>query len=118
MTMNTIKLTMDRSVGYMDAYRAALHAATEAEGNAVLVAWYDRTRKTQGPAETCSDEDWKCALKYAENHDADLRISVNTDQYEFFFSRATGEVAELNEEDLLEVHAGIKADEFSNIQGG
>ena len=116
--MNTIKLTLDPTTGYMDAYKAALDAATEAKGNALLVAWYDRTRKTQGPAETCSNEDWKCALTYAENHDADLRVSVNTDQYEFFFSRATGEVTELNEKALLEVHAGIPADEFSNIQGG
>jgi len=112
--MNTIKLTLDQATGYMDAYKAALDAA----GNAVLVAWYDRSRKTQGPAETCNNEDWKCALAYAENHGADLRVAVNTDQYEFFFSRATGEVTELEEKELLEIHAGISADEFSNIQGG
>ena len=96
----------------------ALKAATKAKGKAMLVAWYDRTRKTQGPAETCSNEDWKCALAYAENHDADLRVSVNTDQFEFFFSRATGAVTELNEKDLLAVHAGIATDEFNNVQGG
>ena len=116
--MNTMRLTLDPSIGYMDAYRAALTAATNAVGNPILVAWYDRTRKVQGPMETCSAEDWKCALAYAESHDADIRIAVNTDQYEFFFARAASEVTELDEEDLLEVHVGIPADEFSNIQGG
>lgn len=116
--MNTINLKLDDSVSYMDAYRAALKAARESEGNVLLVAWYDRVRNVQGPTETCDGENWRCALEYAEHHDADLRVAINTDRYEFFFARATGVFTELNEEDLLEVHLGIAEDDFNNVQGG
>ena len=116
--MNTIKLTLDNSTGYLDAYKAALKAARESEGNMILVSWYDRSRNKQGPTETCESENWRCALDYAEHHDADLRVSVNADQYEFFFSKVSAEFAELDEDGLLEVHRGISKDDFSNIQGG
>ena len=117
-TMNTMKLTLEPAIGYLDAYKNALHAATESEGSVMLLSWYDRTREKQGPTETCGDENWRCALDYAEQHNADLRVSVNTDQYEFFFSKVAGEFVELSEDELLEVHGGIAIDDFSNIQGG
>lgn len=116
--MNTINLTLNDSATYMDAYKAALDAAGKSDGDVLLIAWYDRMRKTQGPVEACGGENWRCALDYAEHHGADLRVAINTDRYEFFFTRATGAVAELNEEDLLAVHAGIPEDDFSNVQGG
>ncbi len=116
--MNTINLLLDDSLAYMDAYKAALKAARKSEGNVILIAWYDRMRKTQGPTETCGGENWRCALDYAEHHDADLRVAINTDQYEFFFSKATGAFTELDEEDLLAIHAGIANDDFNNVQGG
>jgi hypothetical protein len=116
--MNTIKLSLEPTIGYIEAYRTALHEAAESEGSVMLLSWYDRSREKQGPTEVCGGENWRCALDYAEQHDADLRVSVNTDQYEFFFSKVIGDIVELSEDELLAVHGGISADEFSNIQGG
>jgi len=116
--MNTLNLTMSRSAGYMDAYRAAVDAARKSEGNVMLTAWYDRAQKMQGPSEACGSEDRQCALSYAKHHDADLKISVNKDRYEFFFTKATGDFSELEEDALLAIHAEIAPDEFNNVQGG
>jgi hypothetical protein len=116
--METLNIVVEPSPNYMDAYKAAGEAARQAVGSAMLVSWYDRCRQIQGPTEICGRNDWKCAVDYAVHHNADLRVSINTDQYEFFFAKVHGACSELSETPPLEVNAKISADELGNIQRG
>ncbi len=116
--MTNIDLRMASGIGYDEAEIAARKAAEEAGKGFSLLAWYDKARKMGSPLEACSLENWKCVRDYAEHRDADLRVAVNGDEYEFFFSRAPEDVTELEGEGISETHMGIAQDEFNNVQGG
>jgi len=117
--MMNINLKMPAGFGYGAAETAARGAAMKDLGkDLALMAWYDRMKGVGAPGEACSRENWKCVRDYAEHHDAGLRVAVNGDEYEFFFSKVPAGTAELDTEGVTESHAGIGRDEFDNVQGG
>ena len=116
--MRDIRLVMN-GTDYTAAGRVAKEAALKAGGRgATMIAWYDRARNLVGPQETCAKEGWKCSRDYAEHHGADLRVSINDDAFEFFFSDVASDFAELDREDALDAHIGASRDEFDDVQGG
>lgn len=116
--MMNIDLTMTPGVRYAEAEEAARNAAMDAGGSVSLLAWYDKARGFGAPQEACALESFKCVRDYAVHHEADFRVSVNTDAFEFFFTKVPAETEELDREEVAEVHAGIAEDEFNNLQGG
>jgi len=116
--MMNIDLSMTIGIGYDEAETAARKAVSDADGEYTLTAWYDKARKMGAPQEACSLESWKCVRDYAEHHDADVRISVNGDAYEFYFTRVPHDTAALDRDGIEGIHAGIAKDEFDNVQGG
>ena len=116
--MVNIDLYTEGGVGYGKAAREAWKVAEDAGGNFSLVAWYDKARNMGAPREVCSLENWKCVRDYAVHHQADLRVTVNDGEYEFYFSRVPAGAQVLDSEGVEEIHAGITLDEFSNVQGG
>ena len=116
--MRGIELKLDSRIGYTDAEKAAKEAASDFGDDLSLLAWYDRVRNMGAPQEACSLESWKCVRDYAEHHEADIRVSVNDDAYEFFFAATPVGTVQLDREEVVEVHEGISRDEFDNIQGG
>jgi hypothetical protein len=113
--MRTIDITLRSGIDYKAAERAAREAAGE---KMTLVAWYDKLRRMEGPREACAREGWKCARVYADNHGADVGVLVNKDQYEFYFTKVPDSFAELDEEEVVEVHKNARRDEFDDVQGG
>lgn len=116
--MMNIDLTLTPGIEYKEAEEAARKVAIDAGGNVSLLAWYDKARGIGAPQEACALESWKCVRDYATHHEADFRISVNADAYEFFFTKVAADMEELDREEVAEVHAGIAEDEFNNVQGG
>jgi hypothetical protein len=115
--MRTIKLTLKGSINYQKAETEARKAASEA-GAVSLLAWYDREKGAGAPREVCSKETWKCPRDYAEHHKADVRVSINGDAYEFFFTRIAAGADSLDSDEVVSVHHGIPKQQFDNIQGG
>jgi hypothetical protein len=116
--MNSIDLKLKSGIDYKKAEEAARKAALDMGGSLSLFAWYDKARKMGAPAEACSQENWKCVRDYATHHGADIRVSVNADEYEFFFAKAPIDAAVLDSEEVAGVHKGISKEEFDNVQGG
>jgi hypothetical protein len=116
--MKTMNVQLGSTVDYTTAERAAKEAAMKRGSDIMLLAWYDKVLRRQGPRETCAGEGWTCALSFAENHHADIRVSVNGGAYEFFFTKPTGKYDELSAKDVVDVHRGIARDTFDNVQGG
>jgi hypothetical protein len=117
--MRNIAIDLQPGVDYETAGRAAREAALNAgSGRAAMVAWYDRARKMAGPSAVCSNEDWACASAYAEHHGAQIKVSVNHDDYEFFFSEVASSFQELDRKESLEIHRDTKGSEFDDVQGG
>ena len=117
--MRNIHLETKGSVDHMLAERVARQEAAKAGmENAEMVAWYDHSRNMAGPLETCAKEGWKCARDYAEHHGAGLRVSVDHDEYEFFFSDVSPEFTEFDREEALGIHADARRDDFDDVQGG
>lgn len=116
--MKTINLKLGSTIDYVTAEKAARDAALKGGADMMLLAWYDKALKKQGPRETCDGESWTCARDFAKNHNADLHISVNGGAYEFFFSKLGGKYDELKKKEVVNVHAGIARDAFENVQGG
>lgn len=116
--MRNINLKINGRIDYNEAERAARATARDMAGNISLFAWYDKARRMGAPAEACATESWKCVRDYAEHHEAAIRVSVNEDQFEFFYARAAGDAEELDAEQVTEVHQAIAQDEFNNVQGG
>jgi hypothetical protein len=117
-TMMNIDLKSDYGIDYGKAEAMARRAAEERGAGYTLMSWYDKARGMGAPQEACSLENWKCVRDYAVHHNASLRVAVNTDEYEFFFAKAPADAAELDADEVTDVHAGIARDEFDNVQGG
>ncbi|GAB4329985.1 MAG: hypothetical protein Kow0099_00230 [Candidatus Abyssubacteria bacterium] len=116
--MKNVDIKLENGLGYAEAEKRAREAAKEMGGSLSLFAWYDKTRNMGAPREACAEEGWKCVRDYAEHHNADLRVSVNGDEYEFFFSKVPEDAAELDRESVEAVHTGIKMNRDENVQGG
>ena len=116
--MMNIDLKSEYEIDYGDAEAMARKAAEETGTGFTLISWYDKVRGVGAPQEACSLENWKCVRDYAEHRDASLRVAVNEDMYEFFFTRVPADVEELDVDEVTEVHSGIARDEFDNVQGG
>jgi hypothetical protein len=116
-TMKNIELTLKSGISYGDAEKAARKAALDMASSVSLFAWYDKAKNTGAPSEACARENWKCVRDYATHHNADIRVSVNEDEYEFFFSKSPAGATTLDSEEVSGVHKGI-SEEFDNIQGG
>jgi hypothetical protein len=116
--MMNIDLRSEYAIDYGDAETMARKAADGAGKGFTLMSWFDKARGMGAPQEACSLESWKCVRDYAEHHDASLRVAVNSDEYEFFFTRVPLDAEELDSDEVTEVHSGISRDEFDNVQGG
>ncbi len=117
--MRNINLSLAGGIGYKAAEKAAREAvANEAGQGLSLLAWYDKASKKGAPGEACSLESWKCVRDYAEHHKADIRISVNEDAFEFYFTKAPVGTETLDKESVEDVHKGIAVDKDENVQGG
>jgi hypothetical protein len=117
------KQNIDLSLASGIAYDAAVKAAKEAaaaqsSAELSLMAWYDKARQMGAPQEACSLENWKCVLDYAEHHKADIKVSVNSDDYEFYFAKTPAGTETLDKEGVSDVHKGIAVDQDENVQGG
>jgi hypothetical protein len=115
--MRTVTLHLPKDIDFPTAEEAAKRALGRA-GDVTLTAWTDRKRNMEGPREACAQESWKCARVYAENHGADVRISINDDDYEFYFTGVPADFEELDEETALEIHKELTRADFDNVQGG
>jgi hypothetical protein len=117
--MKNIDLNLNAGIAFDAAQKAAKEAlAAEVGGDLSLLAWYDKNRNTGAPQEACSLESWKCVRDYAEHHNADVRISVNNDDFEFFFAKSPEGTETLDTEGVTDVHKGIAVDKDENVQGG
>lgn len=118
-TMQNIKLDLNPGVAYKEAEKAAKEAAAaQSSAGLSLLAWYDKQRQMGAPQEACSLENWKCVLDYAEHHNADIKVSVNNDSFEFFFAKTPAGTETLDKEGVADVHKGIAVDQDENVQGG
>jgi hypothetical protein len=116
--MKSIELKLKTGMSYKEAEKAAREAAMDMGGKLSLLAWYDKARKMGAPAEACSQENWKCVRDYAAHHNADIRVSMNTDEYEFFFAKTPADAVVLDTDEVAAVHKTISKEEFDNVQGG
>jgi hypothetical protein len=116
--MKNMELNINGSVDFKAAEKAARKAASEFGGNFSLIAWYDKAKETGAPQEVCMKENWRCARDYADHHEASLRISVNGDAYEFFFTRIPADAEGLEKDEVAAIHEKASGDEFDNVQGG
>jgi hypothetical protein len=116
--MDTIPLDLNESVSLNDAQRKARSAASQADDDLRLIAWYDHTRSTGGPTVACSGEVPKCIRDYASSHGGQRRVWVNDGKFEFYFSPTGKDVEELDREWALRVHEKATTAEFDNVQGG
>jgi len=112
--MKNINLNLGSGVDYAKAEKAAREAA----GKFSLLAWYDKAKKSGAPQEACALENWKCVRDYADHHNADVRVSVNDDAFEFYFAKTPPGTAELKGKRVHEVHEGLAVDRDENVQGG
>ena len=116
--MKNVALDLGAGINYGAAEEAAKKAAAEAGGDLSLFAWYDKARNMGAPQEACSLENWKCVRDYAEHHKVDVRISVNNDDFEFYFAKVPAGTEQLDTEGVEDVHKGIAVDKDENVQGG
>ncbi len=117
--MKNIDLSLASDIGFEDAEKAAKEAAAAQSSDALsLLAWYDNAKKVGAPQEACSLENWKCVRDYAEHRNADIRVSVNKDAFEFYFAKSPAGTETLDKEGVADVHKGIAVDKDENVQGG
>jgi hypothetical protein len=119
MEMKNLDLNLSGQVSYAAAEKAAKEAvAGEVAGDVSLLAWYDSAKKTGAPQEACSLENFKCVRDYAEHHNADIRVSVNKDVFEFYFAKVPSGTAKLKAKQVDAVHKNLAVDQDENVQGG
>ena len=83
--METKNLEMPPGMDYDEVQKAARDAALEVVGDVMLVSCYDRARNKMIPEVVSSKEEHDGHRIYAENRGADIRVTVNNDEYDFFF---------------------------------
>jgi hypothetical protein len=83
--MKTMNLEMPPGTDYDEVQKATRDAALEVGGNVTLVSYYDRARNKMVPEAVSSKEGNDGYRIYAENRGADIRVTVNDDEYDFFF---------------------------------
>jgi hypothetical protein len=83
--MKTMNLEMPPGMDYGEAQKAARDAALEVGGDVALVSYYDRARNKMVPEAVSSKEEHDGHRIYAESRGADIRVTVNDDEYDFFF---------------------------------
>lgn len=116
--MKNVDVKLASGASYTDAEKAARDAVAEMSPDLSLLAWYDKSQKKGAPQEACSLESWKCVRDYAEHHQADFRVSVNDDVFEFYFVKTPAGTETLDKEGVADVHKGIAVDQDENVQGG
>jgi hypothetical protein len=117
--MRTINLSLNGQAEYKAAAKAAREAVGAERGSDLsLLAWFDKGRKMGAPQEACSLENWKCVRDYAEHHQADIKVSVNDDAFEFYFAKSPAGTATLDEDEVAAIHKNIAVDRDENVQGG
>lgn len=117
--MQNIDLSLASGIAYEAAEKAAKEAAgAQSSADLSLLAWYDKARNMGAPQEACSLENWKCVFDYADHHSADIKVSVNTDAFEFYFAKTPAGTETLDKEGVSDVHKGIAVDQDENVQGG
>ena len=117
--MKNLNLNLGGQISYADAEKAAKEAvAGEVAGDVSLLAWYDKIKNTGAPQEACALENWKCVRDYAEHHEADIRVSVNEDAFEFYFAKVPEGTAKLKAKQVDAVHKDVAVDRDENVQGG
>jgi len=83
--MKTMNLEMPPGMDYDEVQKAAKDAALEVGGDVALVSYYDRARNKMVPEAVSSKEGNDGYRIYAESRGADIRVTVNDDEYDFFF---------------------------------
>lgn len=83
--MKTMSLEMPSGIDCDEAQKKARDAALEAGGDVMLVSCYDRVHDKMIPEVVASKEEHDGYIIYAEKHGADIRVTVNKDEYDFFF---------------------------------
>jgi hypothetical protein len=83
--MKTMNLETPQGMDYDKAQKAARDAALGVVGDVMLVSCYDRTRNKMIPEAVSSKEEHDGHRIYAESRGADIRVTVNNDEYDFFF---------------------------------
>ncbi len=83
--MKTMNLEMPPAMDFDKAQKAATDAALEAGENVTLISCYDRARDRMVPETVSSKEEHDECRIYAESRGADIRVTVNGDEYDFFF---------------------------------
>ena len=117
--MQNIDLSLAGGIAYEAAEKAAKEAAAaQSSADISLMAWYDKAKNVGAPQEACSLENWKCVFDYAEHHNSDIKVSVNGDDYEFYFAKTPAGTETLDKEGVSDVHEGIAVDQDENVQGG
>lgn len=116
--MKTKKATTTTELSLGDVARAAVKMFRNPAARPMLVAWYDRGRRTGGPLEACGGERLKVARDYARAHGAETHVIVDDRSYELFFRNTPTDAAELDPDMCLEVHRGLELDTHENVQGG
>ncbi|RJP19745.1 MAG: hypothetical protein C4520_12345 [Candidatus Abyssobacteria bacterium SURF_5] len=116
--MKNIELVLKDITSLEDAEKEARNAVSEFGGHFSLLSWYDKARGTGAPQEVCSQENWKCPRDYAEHHEADVRVAVNGDAYEFYFIKVPADAETLEADEVGSIHADVPKQAFDNVQGG
>ena len=83
--MKTMNLEVPPGMDCDEAQKAAKDAALKAGGDVMLVSCYDRVHDKMIPEVVASKEEHDGYIIYAEHHGADIRVTVNKDEYDFFF---------------------------------
>ncbi|MGD2122790.1 MAG: AF1514 family protein [Gemmatimonadota bacterium] len=116
--MKTIPMDLSGDLRLDRAQEEARTAVSESKEDLRLIAWYDRSRETGGPATACKGEVPKCVRDYATSHGAEARVWVNDGAFEFYFATTGKDVEELDRDWALRIHEDTKGSEHANVQGG
>lgn len=115
--MKPVKVNTSSNASFENAqFRASMRIPLTLDEMS-LVSWYDRKRKTGGPLEACGGQPLKTSQDYARANGAEYRVSAGK-RYEFFYTSVPEGTAQLDRDELLEIHADLEYDRYENVQGG
>ncbi len=75
----------EESLNFEEAKRIADKKAAGISGNAMLIAWFDRTSGRFSPPVECGGKEKPAWLVYAETRGANIVIDVNRETYVFVY---------------------------------